>query len=80
MAGGDVIPTWTRWPFRIVRAFGAILAVCTVVVALGGAWPTALLMLAVAAWIAVYPWTWKVAYRLGYANGQLEPLVEWDQS
>jgi hypothetical protein len=80
MAGGDVIPPWTRWPFRVLRVGAFVMAVAAVLFALAGDWWPVATTTGIAVWIAVYPWTWKIAYRLGYANGQLEPLVEWDQT
>jgi hypothetical protein len=76
VAGGDVIPTWTRWPFRGIRLGAVVIAVSAVVVAVGGAWPTAVVMICATVWPAAFPWMWKVAYRSGYEAGRLE---EWNE-
>jgi hypothetical protein len=71
-----VIPPWTRWPFRITWALVAVVTMCAVLVAIGGAWPTALLMLCVGALMATWPWTWKSAYRLGRVDGRAAALED----
>lgn len=76
MAGGDVTPSWTRWPFRGIRAGAVIVAVSAVFVAGHEAPGTAVLMFCAAVWPATYPWMWKCAYRLGHEQGRLEALEQ----
>lgn len=75
-------PSWTRWLSRGLRMGAAIIALTAIVVAVGGARGTAMLMICAAAWPAIVPWLCKIAYRNGYYDGKKKAIQDlegaWD--